>query len=77
MLEPTSWHDKVLPAAKPVADLKTCVPAAGLSSRWHLPPELQHPKERRKGHLREHAVPKQMAGHSSMQTWEQQRKGRR
>lgn len=61
MLEPTSWHDKVLPAAKPVRDLKTCVLAAGLSPCWDLPLKLQHPKERRKGHLREQAVPKQMA----------------
>lgn len=74
MLEATSWHDKVFPAAKPGPDLKTWVLAAGLSSRWDLPPKLQHPKGRRKGHVREQAVPKHRAGHSSKQTWEQQRR---
>lgn len=77
MLEVTSWHDWVFPAAKPVTDLETRVLAAGLSSHWDLPPQLQHPKEIRKGHLREQAVPKQMAEDSSEWRWEQGRKGRR
>lgn len=46
MLEATSWHDKVLPAAKAETDLQTCVLAAGLSSCWDLPPKFQHCKER-------------------------------
>lgn len=45
MLEATSWHDKVFPAAKPRPDLKTWVLAAGLSSRWDLLPNSSTPRE--------------------------------